>query len=175
MSATNLLVTESRSFCFKWRHQDGSTVEFNPSGWASDDPLKADWLLKMNGLCSSRPTICPAVRFWLREYCELIDFRCSERIEASGPRVPAHSFPSLARVSSLRISGRHRLMRRQSLGVGTQDQTIGNRCQTSGTPLRKSNKPRVAPGSGRKYDAGMRCKLVGCYSESYRPRYRMAD
>jgi hypothetical protein len=101
MSTTNLLVAESRNFCFKWRHQDGSIVEFNSSGWASNDPLKVDWLLKMNELCSSKPTICPAVRFWLREYCELIDFRCSERMEANGPRVPAHSSPSLARVSSL--------------------------------------------------------------------------
>jgi hypothetical protein len=39
--------------------------------------LKADWLLKMNELCSSKPAICPVVRFWLREYCELIDFQCS--------------------------------------------------------------------------------------------------
>jgi hypothetical protein len=65
------------NFYFKWTHRDGSTVEFNPSGWASDDPLKADWLLKMNELCSSKPAICPVVRFWLREYCELIDFQCS--------------------------------------------------------------------------------------------------
>ena len=86
MSATNLLVAESRNFSFKWRHQDGSIVEFNPSGWASDDPLKADWLLKMNELCSSKPAICPVVRFWLREYCELIDFQCSENIEPTGPR-----------------------------------------------------------------------------------------
>jgi hypothetical protein len=105
MSATNLLLAEPRDFCFKWSHQDGSTVEFNPSGWASDDPLKADWLLKMNELCSSKPAICPIVRFWLREYCELIDFRCSERKEANGPRVRTHSsLPSLAsaRVAEIR-------------------------------------------------------------------------
>jgi hypothetical protein len=90
MSATNLLVAEPY-FCFKWRHQDGSTVEFNPSGWASDDPLKAEWLLKMNELCSSEPAISPMVRLWLREYCELIDFQCSERIEPISLRVPAHT------------------------------------------------------------------------------------
>jgi len=83
MSATDLLVAEPRNFCFKWRHQDGSAVEFNPSGWASDDPLKSEWLIKMNELCSSKPAICPVVRFWLREYCELIDFQCSERTEAN--------------------------------------------------------------------------------------------
>jgi hypothetical protein len=107
MSATNLLVAEPRNFCFKWRHQDGSTVEFNPSGWASDDPLKADWLLKMNELCSSKPAICPIVRFWFREYYELIDFQCSERIAYNVPRVPAHSLPpSLGSArSALRADG----------------------------------------------------------------------
>src|ERR1700741_1142657 len=34
-------------------HRDGSTVEFSPAGWASDDPVKADWLAKMNQLSSS--------------------------------------------------------------------------------------------------------------------------
>jgi len=40
----------------------------------------------MNELCSSKPAICPVVRFWLREYCELIDFQYSENIEPTGPR-----------------------------------------------------------------------------------------
>jgi hypothetical protein len=89
MSAHNLLVAEPTDFCFRWRHRrhrDGSTVEFNPSGWVSTDPSKADWLVKMNELCSSKPAICPAVRFWLQEYCELIDFHCSERLEPNGAR-----------------------------------------------------------------------------------------
>jgi hypothetical protein len=86
MSAHNLLVAEPTDFCFRWRHRDGSTVEFNPSGWVSSDPSKADWLVKMNELCSSKPAICPVVRFWLREYCELIDFHCSERLEPNGAK-----------------------------------------------------------------------------------------
>jgi hypothetical protein len=28
------------TFLFKWRHQDGSTVEFSDKGWRSDDPEK---------------------------------------------------------------------------------------------------------------------------------------
>ena len=152
MSAANLLVAESSNFSFKWRHQDGSTVEFNPSGWASDDPLKADWLLKMNELCSSKPAICPIVRLWLREYCELIDFQCSERIAPNGPRAPAHSFPrSLGSTHSGFRADAGECVGTPSGVKGAQDQTIGNRCQTSGTPLAKSSKPRVAPGSGRKY------------------------
>src|SRR4029077_2447005 len=34
------------NFCFKWRHRDGSTIEFSANGWSSDDPAKADWLSK---------------------------------------------------------------------------------------------------------------------------------
>src|SRR5260221_4674486 len=90
----------SVNFYFKWTHRDGSTVEFNPSDWASDDPLKADWLLKMNELYSSKPAICPVVRFWLREFCELIDFQCSERTEANSPRIPALSFPRSRQLAS---------------------------------------------------------------------------
>ena len=67
------------NFCFKWRHRDGSTVEFNRTGWRSDDPLKADWLSKVNQLSSSGPAIPPGVRNWLQEECELI--------EVSGPNV----------------------------------------------------------------------------------------
>ena len=62
------------NFAFKWRYRDGSIVEFAPTGWTSNDPLKADWLSKMNQLSSSGPAISPAIRNWLQEECELIDF-----------------------------------------------------------------------------------------------------
>jgi hypothetical protein len=67
------------NFCFKWRHRDGSTVEFDPNGWNSNDPIKADWLSQMNQLYGSSPGIPPAIRNWLQEECELIDI--------SGPSV----------------------------------------------------------------------------------------
>jgi hypothetical protein len=63
------------NFSFKWQHRDGSTVEFNPNGWISDDPIIADWLSKMNQLYSSTPGIPPVIRNWLQEECELIDVR----------------------------------------------------------------------------------------------------
>jgi hypothetical protein len=66
------------NFCFKWRHRDGSTVEFNPNGWISDDPIIADWLSKMNQLYSSTPGIPPVIRNWLQEECELIDVRAPD-------------------------------------------------------------------------------------------------
>jgi hypothetical protein len=68
MNAQNSRIAQAADFRIKWRHQDGSTIEFSPRGWASDDPWKARWLFKMNDLCSSSPAICPVVRSWLREY-----------------------------------------------------------------------------------------------------------
>jgi hypothetical protein len=67
------------NFCFKWRHQDGSILEFGPTGWASDDPQKIDWLLKSNQASGSGVAILPGIRSWLQEECELID--------VSGPSV----------------------------------------------------------------------------------------
>jgi hypothetical protein len=61
------------NFCFKWRHRDGSIVEFSANGWFSDDAIIADWLSKMNQLYSSTPGISPVIRNWLQEECELIE------------------------------------------------------------------------------------------------------
>jgi hypothetical protein len=61
------------NFCFKWRHRDGSIVEFSANGWFSDDAIIADRLSKMNQLYSSAPGISPAIRNWLQEECELIE------------------------------------------------------------------------------------------------------
>jgi hypothetical protein len=77
------------NFRFKWRHQDGSTVEFSASGWASDDPLKLDLLSKMNGLCPSGLPIAPAVRSWLLDECKLIEFSGPELDRTLG--MAAHS------------------------------------------------------------------------------------
>jgi hypothetical protein len=63
------------SFSFRWKHEDGSVVEFTDMGWTSDDPQKTDWLMKMNSLCSSTPSIAPGIRAWLDRHCELISFR----------------------------------------------------------------------------------------------------
>ena len=64
----------SVNFCFKWRHRDGSTVEFSPAkGWTSDDPMKTERLSKLNQLSSATPVIPPSVLNWLQEECYLID------------------------------------------------------------------------------------------------------
>ena len=62
-------------FAFKWKHRDGSTVEFRPGGWYSDDPVKAGWLNRESELSSNWPIIPPGIRDWLEQSCELIEFR----------------------------------------------------------------------------------------------------
>jgi len=62
-------------FAFKWKHRDGSTIEFCPGGWDSDDPAKARWLNQESELLSSWPVIPAEIRVWLQQNCELIEFR----------------------------------------------------------------------------------------------------
>ena len=61
-------------FYLKWKHRDGSTIEFSPAGWISDDPQKAFWLRTMDQLSGSVPSIPPVIRNWLRQECELVAF-----------------------------------------------------------------------------------------------------
>jgi hypothetical protein len=63
------------NLCFKWRHRDGSTVEFSPTkGWTSDDPAKNQWLAKLDHPSSTTPVFPPGVPSWLQQECQLIDF-----------------------------------------------------------------------------------------------------
>jgi hypothetical protein len=62
-------------FAFKWTHRDGSTVEFAPGGWHSDDPAKTNWLKTESGLLNSWPIIPIRIRLWLQQQCELTEFR----------------------------------------------------------------------------------------------------
>src|ERR1700741_4758444 len=50
------------NLAFKWKHQDGSIVEFSVRGRRADGPGKADWLTKMNQFNSFRPAIAPVIR-----------------------------------------------------------------------------------------------------------------
>lgn len=65
-------------FLFRWKHADGSIVEFSDQGWGSDDPEKNEWLNKMSQLSASYPVLSPAIRMWLRENCQLIEFSGQE-------------------------------------------------------------------------------------------------
>src|SRR5258708_14972378 len=76
-----------RDDAYKATHSPSKMVEriqgFYQSSWST-------WNLPSNRRCL-KLAICPIVRFWLREYCELIDFQSSEHIEPISPRVPAHT------------------------------------------------------------------------------------
>ena len=62
-------------FAFKWKHQDGSVIEFAPEGWYSDDPEKTDWLKSESELSNTWPIIPARIRLWLQQQCELVEFR----------------------------------------------------------------------------------------------------
>jgi hypothetical protein len=88
-------VSRALKFYLKWRHRDGSIIEFSPAGWTSDDPLKSDWLKNMSQLSSSVPPIPAVIRNVLLGECELIAFGepeylrpPSSHISPAGPRPP---------------------------------------------------------------------------------------
>jgi hypothetical protein len=61
-------------FLFRWKHSDGSIVEFSEKGWKADDPQKSAWLIEMSELCGNSPVLAPAIRIWLQENCQLVEF-----------------------------------------------------------------------------------------------------
>jgi hypothetical protein len=62
-------------FLFRWKQKDGSIVEFSDRGWKADDPEKEAWLVKMSELCSAAPVIAPGIRVWLKETCQLVEYK----------------------------------------------------------------------------------------------------
>jgi|GEM_PF-1735922 hypothetical protein len=69
-------------FLFRWRHKDGSIIEFSEQGWNSDDPKKRRWLTRTSGLCSSSPALTPRIKIWLKNNCRLIEFTGPEIVAA---------------------------------------------------------------------------------------------
>jgi hypothetical protein len=63
------------SFQFRWKHKDGSIVEFSEKGWRADDPEKGAWLNKMSAGCRPPPALTLAVKIWLQSNCELVESR----------------------------------------------------------------------------------------------------
>ena len=61
------------SFQFRWKHKDGSIVEFSEKGWRTDDPEKDAWLNKMSAGGSPSPVLTLAIKIWLQSNCELIE------------------------------------------------------------------------------------------------------
>lgn len=63
------------SFQFRWKHKDGSIVEFSKKGWRADDPEKVAWLNKMSAGGSAPPALTLAIKIWLKSNCELVESR----------------------------------------------------------------------------------------------------
>jgi hypothetical protein len=63
------------SFLFRWKHQDGSIVEFSEKGWRADDPEKEAWLIKMSAPGSPSPVLTIAMKIWLQTNCQLVESR----------------------------------------------------------------------------------------------------
>jgi hypothetical protein len=87
-------------FLFRWKHADGSIVEFSDQGWGSDDPEKNEWLNKMSKLSASYPVLSPAIRMWLQENCHLIEFSGQEG-DVSPIRVDHDSGTEIDRLEAL--------------------------------------------------------------------------
>jgi hypothetical protein len=62
------------SFTFKWKHKDGSIVEFSERGWRAGDPKKSAWLSKMSEHCRPSPVLTRTIKLWLRKNCKPVDF-----------------------------------------------------------------------------------------------------
>jgi hypothetical protein len=84
----------------RWEHKDGSVVEFSEQGWRSDDPKKSACLVKMSEVCGSYPVVAPAIRIWLQENCQLVEFTEPEdAVKSIG--VPHHSGAELGKLQAL--------------------------------------------------------------------------
>jgi hypothetical protein len=63
------------SFRFRWRHKDGSIVDFSEKGWRTDDPGKDAWLNKMSVRNSPSPVLTLGIKIWLQRNCQLVELR----------------------------------------------------------------------------------------------------
>ena len=63
------------SFRFRWKHKDGSIVEFSEKGWRTDDPGKNAWLNKMSVRNGPSSVLTLGIKIWLQRNCQLVEFR----------------------------------------------------------------------------------------------------
>ena len=63
------------SFTFKWKHKDGSIVEFSEKGWRTNDPGKDAWLNKMTVRNGPSPVLTRGIKIWLQRNCQLVEIR----------------------------------------------------------------------------------------------------
>jgi hypothetical protein len=61
------------SFRYRWKHKDGSIVEFSEKGSRTDDPGKDAWLNKMSVRNSHSPVLTLGIKIWLQRNCQLVE------------------------------------------------------------------------------------------------------
>jgi len=61
------------SFRYRWKHKDGSIVEFSEKGWRTEDPGKDAWLNEMSGRNSPSPVLTLGIKVWLQRNCRLLE------------------------------------------------------------------------------------------------------
>ena len=62
------------SFRFRWKHKDGSIVEFSEKGWRTDDPGRDEWLNRMSARYGPSPVLTRGIKIWLQRNCQPVEF-----------------------------------------------------------------------------------------------------
>jgi hypothetical protein len=62
------------SFRFRWKHKDGSIVEFSEKGWRTDDPGRDAWLNRMSARYGPSPVLTRGIKIWLQRNCQPVEF-----------------------------------------------------------------------------------------------------
>jgi hypothetical protein len=125
---------------FKWRHRDGSLVEFSKDGWKTNDAEKTKWLTQSSGLCSSSPMVSPAIRDWLSAHCQLIAFYGPEENSSRKPNCgPANrQAPKPVRNKRVGASLHHRASERVMVSKRMIDLACDNFFRSRGIPHKGS-------------------------------------
>jgi Phage integrase family len=61
------------TFRYRWKHKDGSIVQFSEKGSRTDDPGKDAWLNKMSMRNSHSPVLTLGIKIWLQRNCQLVE------------------------------------------------------------------------------------------------------
>ena len=127
------------SFRFRWKHKDGSIVEFSEKGWRADDPGKDAWLNKMSARYSPSPVLTLGIKIWLQRNCQLVEFRGLDEAHslngfpgkrgnefdrpeaAAGDASHSVSRPSKEKSEAVRRGGRKAMISRRSIELACDE------------------------------------------------------
>jgi hypothetical protein len=115
------------SFQFRWKHKDGSIVEFSEKGWRADDPEKDAWLNEMSAGRSPSPVLTLAIKIWLQSNCELVQSKAQDE---------AHKLNYLKRK-------RGNESNRPEEDTGTATQNVGRPIEAKSDPFRRRGRNAI--------------------------------